>query len=190
QFIKITGAGLIESHPHNVQITKESPNYTRKEGNSRKMEMAKEQELILVIDYGSQYNQLITRRIRDLGVYSDLHNPSITIEEIKELNPKGIILSGGPKSVYAEDAYTADPAIFELDIPVLGICYGMQLLTQMLGGEVVPSDEKEFGSTEININTDSALFKGLSENETVLMSHSDKVTRIPDVFEQIAQTPL
>ncbi|WP_411843057.1 glutamine-hydrolyzing GMP synthase [Salinicoccus sp. HZC-1] len=154
------------------------------------MEMAKEQELILVIDYGSQYNQLITRRIRDLGVYSELHNPSITIEEIKELNPKGIILSGGPKSVYAEDAYTADPAIFDLGIPVLGICYGMQLLTQMLGGEVVPSNEKEFGATEININMNSRLFKGLSENETVLMSHSDKVTRIPDDFEQIAQTPL
>ncbi|WP_017547426.1 glutamine-hydrolyzing GMP synthase [Salinicoccus carnicancri] len=154
------------------------------------MEMAKEQELILVIDYGSQYNQLITRRIRDLGVYSELHNPSITIEEIKALNPKGIILSGGPKSVYADDAYTADPAIFELGVPVLGICYGMQLLTQMLGGEVVPSDEKEFGSTEININTESTLFKGLSEMETVLMSHSDKVTRIPDAFEQIAQTPL
>lgn len=154
------------------------------------MEMAKEQELILVIDYGSQYNQLITRRIRDLGVYSELHNPSITIEEIKELNPKGIILSGGPKSVYADDAYTADPAIFELGVPVLGICYGMQLLTQMLGGEVVPSNEKEFGSTEINIDTNSVLFKGLEENEMVLMSHSDKVTGIPDEFEQIAQTPL
>src|SRR5699024_10303975 len=94
------------------------------------------------------------------------------------------------KSVYADDAYTADPAIFELGVPVLGICYGMQLLTQMLGGEVVPSDEKEFGCTEININTESALFKGLSEMETVLMSHSEKLTRIPEAFEQIAQTAL
>ncbi len=114
------------------------------------MEMAKEQELILVIDYGSQYNQLITRRIRDLGVYSELHNPSITMEEIRELNPQGIILSGGPRSVYAEDAFTVDPEVFELGIPVLGICYGMQLITQLNGGEVVPSNEKEFGPTEIN----------------------------------------
>ncbi len=138
------------------------------------MEMAKEQELILVIDYGSQYNQLITRRIRDLGVYSELHNPSITMEEIRELNPQGIILSGGPRSVYAEDAFTVDPEVFELGIPVLGICYGMQLITQLNGGEVVPSNEKEFGPTEISLDINAPLFKGLAESEIVLMSHSDK----------------
>lgn len=154
------------------------------------MEMAKEQELILVIDYGSQYNQLITRRIRDLGVYSELHNPSITIEEIKELNPRGIILSGGPKSVYADDAYTVDEEIFNLGVPVLGICYGMQLMTQTLGGEVIPSDEREFGPTDIQINYEEDIFNGLNEFETVLMSHSDKVTEIPEGFIQIAHTPL
>ncbi|CAM2933943.1 glutamine-hydrolyzing GMP synthase [Salinicoccus roseus] len=154
------------------------------------MEMAKEQELILVIDYGSQYNQLITRRIRDLGVYSELHNPSITMEEIRELNPQGIILSGGPRSVYAEDAFTVDPEVFELGVPVLGICYGMQLITQLNGGEVVPSNEKEFGPTEISLDINAPLFKGLAESEIVLMSHSDKVTHIPDSFKQIAYTPL
>lgn len=154
------------------------------------MEMAKEQELILVIDYGSQYNQLITRRVRDLGVYSELHNPSITIEEIKELNPKGIILSGGPKSVYAEDAYTVSKEIFELGVPVLGICYGMQLITHTLGGEVVASNEREFGPTHIQVDTEQDIFKGLEEFETVLMSHSDKVTAIPEGFTQVAHTPL
>src|SRR5699024_12168049 len=103
------------------------------------MEMAKEQELIMVIDFGSQFNQLITRRIRDLGVYSDLHNPSVSIEEIKELNPKGSILSGGPKSDYKEDAYRVGAEIFNLGIPVLGIWYGMQLMVHTLGGEVVRS---------------------------------------------------
>lgn len=154
------------------------------------MEIAKEQELILIIDYGSQYNQLITRTIRDLGVYSELHNPSITIDEIKELNPKGIVLSGGPKAVYADDAYTVDKEIFNLNIPVLGICYGMQLITHTLGGEVVDSDQREFGATSINIDTDTDIFKGMSAVETVLMSHSDKVTQIPDDFSQIAHTPL
>ncbi|GAA3721811.1 glutamine-hydrolyzing GMP synthase [Salinicoccus jeotgali] len=154
------------------------------------MEMAKEQELILVIDYGSQYNQLITRRIRDLGVYSELHNPSITLEEIKELNPQGIILSGGPRSVYADNAWTVDPGVFDLDIPVLGICYGMQLITHLNGGEVIASNEREFGATNITLDSEveSPLFKGLNEVETVLMSHSDKVTRIPEDYIKIAET--
>lgn len=154
------------------------------------MEMAKEQELILVIDYGSQYNQLITRRIRDLGVYSELHNPSITIEEIKELDPKGIILSGGPRSVYADDAFTVDPAVFDLGVPVLGICYGMQLMMQLNGGEVVTSNEKESGATDIKVNTEADIFKGLATSETVLMSHSDKVTKLADGFEVIGETEL
>ncbi len=154
------------------------------------MDMAFEQELILVIDYGSQYNQLITRRIRDLGVYSELHNPSITIEEIKELNPKGIILSGGPKSVYKEDAYKVDPKIFDLDIPVLGICYGMQLMMHNLGGEVIASKQREFGQTRISLDLENGreIFNGMMAEEKVLMSHSDKVTSIPIDFIKIADT--
>jgi GMP synthase (glutamine-hydrolysing) len=154
------------------------------------MEMAKEQELILVIDYGSQYNQLITRRIRELGVYSELHNPSITIEEIKELEPKGIILSGGPRSVYADDAFTVDPAVFDLGVPVLGICYGMQLMMQLNGGEVVNSDQKESGVTEMNLNNEVDIFAGWDKIESVLMSHGDKVTKLGDGFSVIAHTNL
>ena len=154
------------------------------------MEMAKEQELILVIDYGSQYNQLITRRIRELGVYSELHNPSITIEEIKELEPKGIILSGGPRSVYADDAFTVDPAVFDLGVPVLGICYGMQLMMQLNGGEVVNSDQKESGVTEMNLNNEVDIFTGWDKIESVLMSHGDKVTRLGEGFSVIAETIL
>jgi GMP synthase (glutamine-hydrolysing) len=152
------------------------------------MEMAKEQELILVIDFGSQYNQLITRRIRDLGVYSELHNPSISLEEIKELDPKGIILSGGPRSVYADDAFTVDPGVFELGVPVLGICYGMQLMMQMNGGEVVNSDEKESGATEMHLNNEVDIFEGWDKIETVLMSHGDKVTQLGDGFKAVAET--
>ena len=154
------------------------------------MEMAKEQELILVIDFGSQYNQLITRRIRDLGVYSELHNPSISLEEIKELDPKGIILSGGPRSVYAEDAFSVDPGVFELGVPVLGICYGMQLMMQMNGGEVVNSDEKESGATEMHLNNEVDIFEGWDKIETVLMSHGDKVTQLGDGFKAVAETEL
>ena len=152
------------------------------------MEMALEQELILVIDYGSQFNQLVTRRIRDLGVYSELHNPSITVEEIKALNPKGIVLSGGPKSVYKDDAYKVDPAIFDLGIPVLGICYGMQLMMHNLGGEVVASKTREFGQTVVSLDTEKPIFKDLQNQEKLLMSHSDKVTKIPEDFIKIAET--
>ena len=135
------------------------------------MEMAFEQELILVLDFGSQYNQLITRRIREMGVYSELHDHEISMEEIKKMNPKGIILSGGPNSVYEEGSFTVNPEIFELGIPVLGICYGMQLMTKLLGGSV------------------DDLFFSLPNSQTVWMSHSDKVIDIPENFEIIADSP-
>lgn len=102
-------------------------------------------EMILVLDFGSQYNQLITRRIREFGVYSELHPHTLTAEEIKEMNPKGIILSGGPNSVYDENSFRCDEKIFELDIPVLGICYGMQLMTHYLGGKVEAASQREYG---------------------------------------------
>lgn len=93
---------------------------------------------IIVLDYGSQYNQLIARRIREFGVFSELKSHKISAEEVREINPIGIVLSGGPNSVYADDAFSIDPEIFELGIPILGICYGMQLLTHKLGGKVLP----------------------------------------------------
>ncbi|HFE2199375.1 glutamine-hydrolyzing GMP synthase, partial [Staphylococcus aureus] len=152
------------------------------------MEMAKEQELILVLDFGSQYNQLITRRIREMGVYSELHDHEISIEEIKKMNPKGIILSGGPNSVYEEGSFTIDPEIYNLGIPVLGICYGMQLTTKLLGGKVERANEREYGKAIINAKSDE-LFAGLPAEQTVWMSHSDKVIEIPEGFEVIADSP-
>ncbi|MCE5039181.1 glutamine-hydrolyzing GMP synthase [Staphylococcus auricularis] len=152
------------------------------------MEIAKEQELILVLDFGSQYNQLITRRIREMGVYSELHDHEMSIDEIKRMNPKGIILSGGPNSVYEEDSFTIDPEIYNLGVPVLGICYGMQLTTKLLGGSVERANEREYGKATINAKSDE-LFFGLPEEQTVWMSHSDKVIEIPEGFEVIADSP-
>ncbi|WP_257713887.1 glutamine-hydrolyzing GMP synthase [Nosocomiicoccus ampullae] len=152
------------------------------------MEMAKEQELIIVIDYGSQYNMLLTRRIRDLGVYSELRNPSITLEEIKELNPKGIVLSGGPKSVYEEDAYTVDKGIFDLGIPVLGVTYGMQLIAYNNGGEVKPLDNAFSGTDTIELDNSNRLFKGLDKEVNVAMSYHDEVASIGDDYEIIGST--
>ena len=153
------------------------------------MEMAFEQELILVLDFGSQYNQLITRRIREMGVYSELHDHEISMEEIKKMNPKGIILSGGPNSVYEEGSFTVNPEIFELGIPVLGICYGMQLMTKLLGGSVERASEREYGKATLNVKLDDDLFFSLPNSQTVWMSHSDKVIDIPENFEIIADSP-
>lgn len=152
------------------------------------MEMAFEQELILVLDFGSQYNQLITRRIREMGVYSELHDHEISIEEIKKMNPKGIILSGGPNSVYEEGSFTVDPEIFNLGVPVMGICYGMQLMTKLLGGSVERANEREYGKAVITAETHS-LFTKLPEEQTVWMSHSDKVINLPEGFNVIAHSP-
>lgn len=148
-------------------------------------------EKIIVLDYGSQYNQLITRRLRDLGVYSELLSNKTTATELKEKgNVIGVILSGGPKSVYDADAYTIDRAIFELDIPVLGICYGMQLISQLEGVTVSPGERKEFGQAKITItNNETGLFEGLSKTEVVLMSHNDIVTQLPEGYSTTASTP-
>ena len=106
---------------------------------------------IIVLDFGSQYNQLITRRIRDFGIYSELLPHDLSIEKIKEMNPKGIIFSGGPNSVYDEGALKVDPEIFKLGIPILGICYGMQLMSYDLDGKVEPADNKEYGRANITV---------------------------------------
>ncbi len=152
------------------------------------MEFREEQEFILVIDYGSQYNQLLTRRIRDLGVYSELHNPSITIDEIKAFNPKAIVLSGGPRSVYKDDAYTVNPEVFNLGIPVLGVCYGMNLIVHNTGGEVGPRAEAFSGVDTLKLDSSVELFKGLDNEEEVVMSYHDEVKSIGDDYEVIATT--
>ncbi|GAA0446212.1 glutamine-hydrolyzing GMP synthase [Virgibacillus salarius] len=139
-------------------------------------------EMILVLDFGSQYNQLITRRIRELGVYSELHSHKLTAAEIKEMNPKGIILSGGPHSVYDENSFRCDPELFELDIPILGICYGMQLMALHFGGQVEKAVNREYGKALIDLNGDPILFKDSPKQQTVWMSHGDKVKQVPEQF--------
>lgn len=142
---------------------------------------------IIVLDFGSQYNQLITRRIREFGVYSELLSHKITAEEIKQINPKGIIFSGGPNSVYDDDAFRVDPEIYQLGIPILGICYGMQLMAYNLGGRVESADNREYGHADINVTDDqAALFKGLPATQTVWMSHGDLVREVPAGFKTVA----
>ncbi len=139
-------------------------------------------EMIIVLDFGGQYNQLIARRVRECSVYCEVMAYNTSIEKIKELNPKGIIFTGGPASVYAEGAPHVDKEIFELGIPVLGICYGAQLMTHVLGGEVTTADIREYGKTEIKVNTSSKLFKDVSEETICWMSHTDRITRPAEDF--------
>ncbi|AND79370.1 glutamine-hydrolyzing GMP synthase [Streptococcus pantholopis] len=150
-----------------------------------------EVEKIIVLDYGSQYNQLIARRIRELGVFSELKSHKITADEVRALNPIGIVLSGGPNSVYADDAFDIDPAILELGIPILGICYGMQLLTEKLGGKVVPADltgSREYGQSQLRLMDESLLFSDTPQEQTVLMSHGDAVTKLPQGFHLVGES--
>ncbi|AQP53574.1 GMP synthase (glutamine-hydrolyzing) [Vagococcus penaei] len=147
-------------------------------------------EKIIVLDFGSQYNQLITRRIREFGVFSELMSHKITAAEIKEIAPKGIIFSGGPNSVYDEGSFSIDPEIFELGIPILGICYGMQLMTYKLGGVVSSADSKEYGKAMLDVTSkQTELFKDLPEHQQVWMSHGDLVTEVPEGFDVVATSP-
>ena len=148
----------------------------------------KTHELILILDFGGQYNQLIARRVRECNVYSEVVPYDINIEQIKEKNPKGIIFTGGPASVYGEDAPKCDKEIFNLGIPILGICYGMQLMTQILGGEVAKASKREYGATNVSIVDNSVLLNGFDKNNTFLMSHTDFVKTIPEGFHNIAST--
>ncbi len=143
---------------------------------------------IAVLDFGSQYSQLIARRIRENNVYSQIVPYTITPEELKKLNLKGIILSGGPSNVYADNAPHCDKGIFELGIPVLGICYGMQLMGHLLKGKVAGSDHREFGRAELIVDDTCDLFKGLPDAITVWMSHGDKVETLPEGFAVMGHT--
>ncbi len=145
-------------------------------------------ELILVLDFGSQYTQLIARRVRELGVYSEIHPFNVPVEKILQLKPMGIILSGGPSSVYEEAAPKPSPKVLELGIPVLGICYGLQLIADQLGGKVDASARREFGKAILRIDKGEDLLQGLNGSTTVWMSHGDALSRIPTGFEAIAHT--
>lgn len=145
---------------------------------------------ILILDYGSQYTQLIARRVREARVYCEIHPPGVTAAWVRERLPKGIILSGGPSSVYDPGAPGLDPAILELGIPVMGICYGMQLLAQVFGGEVVRAGAAEYGRAEVSVEQAADLFSGFRSGETtpVWMSHGDRVERVPPGFSVLASS--
>ena len=143
---------------------------------------------ILILDFGSQYTQVIARRIRECQVYSEIVRFNIPAEEVAALKPKGIVLSGGPASVYDERAPHLDPKIFELGIPVLGICYGMQLMAHHLGGQVEFSDRREYGAGMLHVANGSKLFDGIGEQIDIWSSHADKVTAMPAGFRSAAHT--
>jgi GMP synthase (glutamine-hydrolysing) len=150
--------------------------------------MTKPNEIIVVLDFGGQYNQLIARRIRDLGVYSELLPYNVSPERLAALNPKGIVFSGGPSSVYEDNAPHADPAIYELGIPILGICYGMQLMAQQLKGKVQRSSKREYGKADVDFDEANLLIHGLDRKQTVWMSHGDMVSELPEGFVADAST--
>ena len=146
-------------------------------------------ERIAIIDYGSQFTRLITRRLRELGAFGLVYGPNATVEEIKGPDLRGVILSGGPRSVLEDGAPDLDPLILELDVPVLGVCYGQQLLAHNSGGRIMASAHREYGKATMHITTsDSVLFRGLSIEQQVWMSHGDCVKQVPDGFKIVAAT--
>ncbi|MEN8192715.1 MAG: glutamine-hydrolyzing GMP synthase [Bacteroidota bacterium] len=145
-------------------------------------------ELILILDFGSQYTQLIARRIREAKVYSEIHPHSFSLDEIKSLNPTGIILSGGPMSVYDENAPKVDKEIFELGIPIIGICYGLQIIANTFGGDVMPAEDREYGKANIIIQKESTILNGVENNSVVWMSHGDLISDLPGGFSIDAET--
>jgi len=145
-------------------------------------------DTILVLDFGSQYSQLIARRVREAKVYCELVRGTVDAEEIRRRNPRGLIFSGGPASVYESDAPKPDPAIYDLNLPILGICYGMQLLAHDLGGAVEPADRREYGLASLVVDDGSGLFARMPAELPVWMSHGDIITRMPAGFRTVAHS--
>ena len=148
-----------------------------------------DRETIVILDFGSQYTQLIARRIRERRVYCEIHPYQISVDELRALNPKGIVLSGGPSSVYAANAPLPDPQVLTLGSPILGICYGMQLIAHLSkGGKVHPTAEREFGAATLDVDQPGVLFENLSDGIDVWMSHGDRIDRLPEGFQVIGHT--
>ena len=139
---------------------------------------------IIIIDFGSQVTQLIARRVREAKVYCEIVSCRLPLAKLDKAGLKGVILSGGPASVYAKGAPQADSGIYELGVPVLGICYGMQATAQATGGKVVRADHREFGRTELRVKGSSLLFAKLPKKQTVWMSHGDRITKIPGAVDR------
>lgn len=148
----------------------------------------REPDTVLVVDFGAQYAQLIARRVREANVHSEIVGRDITAAEIAKRKPVGVILSGGPASVYAEDAYRVDAELVELGIPVLGICYGHQLLADITGGKVANTGEAEYGKTRMEVTANSVLLADVPVDQDVWMSHRDQVSEPPPGFEAVAST--
>ncbi len=149
-----------------------------------------EKELVIVLDFGGQYNQLIARRVRECNVYCEVHPYTMGIEKIKELNPKGIIFTGGPNSVYKEESPRCEKALLEIGIPILGICYGSQVISYLLKGEVTTAPVSEYGKTEVMIDQSSVLLDGVSKTTVCWMSHTDYIAKTPEGFQVVATTPV
>ena len=146
------------------------------------------QEKVLVIDFGGQYNQLVARRVRECNVYCEIYSYKTDLSKIKEMNPKGIILTGGPSSCYEEGAATCSPELFELGVPVLGLCYGAQLMSHVLGGKVERAAAREYGKTEVDVDPTSPLFAGVTPHTVCWMSHFDYISKLAPGFTAVATT--
>src|SRR5690348_9453947 len=144
---------------------------------------------IVILDFGAQYSQLIARRIREQNVFSVVLPCTAPLEEIRSYSPVGVVLSGGPSSVYDADAPPADPGVFSLGVPVLGICYGLQFMAHALGGKVKPADKREYGHADVELLNGSPLFRGLPRELSVWMSHGDEAVELPAGFHLTARTP-
>ena len=149
-----------------------------------------EKEMVLVLDFGGQYNQLIARRVRECNVYCEVHPYSLSLDQIREMKPKGIIFTGGPSSVYGEGSPVCDRAIFEMGIPILGICYGSQIMAHLLGGKVATAPVSEYGRTEVDVDASAVLFQGVSDKTVCWMSHTDYIEKAPEDFTVTAHTPV
>ena len=149
-----------------------------------------EKELVIVLDFGGQYNQLIARRVRECNVYCEVHPYTIGMDRIREMHPKGIIFTGGPNSVYKEESPRCEKELLEMGIPILGICYGSQLMSYLLGGQVQTAPVSEYGKTEVTVDRSSVLFGDVSEKTVCWMSHTDYIAKAPEGFVVTATTPV
>ena len=147
-------------------------------------------EMIIVLDFGGQYDQLIARRVRECSVYAEVHPNTMSVEKIKEMNPKGIIFTGGPNSAYKDDSPSCSPEVYKLGIPILGICYGAQLMAHMLGGKVTTAPTSEYGKTEVTVDKSGKLFGDVSEKTICWMSHTDYIEKAPEGFKVTGHTPV
>jgi GMP synthase (glutamine-hydrolysing) len=170
--------------PHIEPSVLEAPSASTETGGLNGLD----RQMIVILDFGSQYSELIARRIRETQVYSEVLSYRTTAEQIRQLDPKGIILSGGPSSVYGQGAPHCDPEIWNLGIPVLGVCYGMQLMVQQLGGIVECTDRGEYGKASLTIDDPTDLLTNVEDGSTMWMSHGDSVTQLPTGFELLAHT--